>query len=232
MKGKGLLFSRGKVCSRCAKWLKYLVFHIRNSTGPLPCSKVRHKSKRKQVHGTRLLLWSIGTNTNSVKHKMKHKRNTSGTQAEHLPIKERIEEVKNKRNINNTNVLFVDPADDEHQKNGDYQSIMDEWNSLPVKSIVAIRGKRLAMLRARIKDYGYDDVLNAIKMIRHSPFLLGQNKQGWQIYFDWFIKPNNFLKVLEGNYDDRQRTAPTGKNDMQAGFNEAMRILNLEVNDG
>ncbi len=161
-----------------------------------------------------------------------HKRNTSGTQAEHLPIKERIEEVKNKRNINNTNVLFVDPADDEHQKNGDYQSIMDEWNSLPVKSIVAIRGKRLAMLRARIKDYGYDDVLNAIKMIRHSPFLLGQNKQGWQIYFDWFIKPNNFLKVLEGNYDDRQRTAPTGKNDMQAGFNEAMRILNLEVNDG
>ena len=24
----------------------------------------------------------------------------------------------------------------------------------------------------------------------------------WVITFDWFIKPNNFIKVLEGNYDD------------------------------
>lgn len=163
---------------------------------------------------------------------VENKRETNEKQVGNLPIKERIEEVKKERNINNTNVLFVNPADDEPQKNGGYQTFIDAWNSLPVKNILAIRGKRLDMLRARIKEYGYDDVLHAISMIRNAPFLLGQNKKGWQITFDWFVKPNNFPKVLEGNYDSRTNTAPSGKNDMQAGFNEAMRILNLEVNNG
>ena len=162
-----------------------------------------------------------------------NERTTSEQRVNNLPYYKKNEECKNEEcNINNTNVLYVHPADDEPQKQGEYQTIVDAWNSLPVKNILAIRGKRLDMLRARIKEYGYDDVLHAISMIRNAPFLLGQNKQGWQITFDWFVKPNNFPKVLEGNYDSRTNSMPSGKNDMQAGFNEAMRILNLEVNDG
>ena len=110
---------------------------------------------------------------------MGNKRETNEKQTGNLPIKKRIEEVKKERNINNTNVLLVHPADDEPKKSVDCQPFIDAWNSLPVKSIITIRGKRLDMLRARIKDYSYDDVLNAISMIRHSPFLLGQNKRGW-----------------------------------------------------
>ena len=141
-----------------------------------------------------------------------------------LPIKERIEEVKNERNnINNTNVLFVIPAEDEPQKNSEYQPIIDAWNSLPLNSIRAIKGKRLDMLRSRVKEYGLDDVLHAISMIRNSPFLLGQNKQNWQITFDWFVRPNNFPKVLEGNYE--KTAAPVGKNDVQAGYSRMMEIL-------
>ena len=26
----------------------------------------------------------------------------------------------------------------------------------------------------------------------------------WQITFDWFVRPNNFPKVLDGNYDDKK----------------------------
>lgn len=165
--------------------------------------------------------------------RVNNERTTSEQRVNNLPIIKEQENEKTKRNnINNTNVLLVHPADDESKKSVDCQPFIDAWNSLPVKSIITIRGKRLDMLRARIKDYSYDDVLNAISMIRHSPFLLGQNKRGWQVTFDWFIKPNNFLKVLEGNYDDRQRTVPSGKNDMQAGFNEAMSILGLGDNNG
>ena len=32
----------------------------------------------------------------------------------------------------------------------------------------------------------------------------GQNNRNWTITFDWLIKPNNFIKVLEGNYDDKE----------------------------
>ena len=45
-------------------------------------------------------------------------------------------------------------------------------------------------------------MINAIGNIEKSSFLKGQNDRGWVITFDWFVKPNNFIKVLEGNYDD------------------------------
>lgn len=159
-----------------------------------------------------------------------NKRETGGKQAENLPIREEIEEVKKGRsNINNTNVLFVIPEDDEPRKNDEYQPVIDAWNSLPLNNIRAVKGKRLDLLRARIKEYGLDDVIHAISMIRNSPFLLGQNKKNWQITIDWFLRPNNFPKVLEGNYE--RSAAPQGKNDVQAGFSRMMEILNTGGND-
>ena len=76
------------------------------------------------------------------------------------------------------------------------------------------------MLRARIAEYGTDAVLEAIEKIRNSDFLKGQNAKGWIITFEWFVKPNNFPKVLEGNYDTFYRAAsePITKN----GFLELM----------
>ena len=84
---------------------------------------------------------------------------------------------------------------------------MEAWNNLPVTNIRIISGKRLQMLKSRIKQYSFDDVLKAIQTIHNSPFLLGDNKRKWQITFDWFILPNNFPKVLEGNYLPKEEPA-------------------------
>lgn len=134
-----------------------------------------------------------------------------------------------KNNINNPKGLFVQENLDEPQKNGEFQPVIDAWNSLPLNNIRAIKGKRLDMLRSRIKEYGLDDVLYAIGIIRNSPFLLGQNKKNWQITIDWFLRPNNFPKVLEGNYE--KAAAPVGKNDVQAGYTRMMEILNTGDTD-
>lgn len=32
----------------------------------------------------------------------------------------------------------------------------------------------------------------------------GQNKKGWMATFDWLILPNNYVKVLEGNYNSQE----------------------------
>lgn len=85
----------------------------------------------------------------------------------------------------------------------DVRRVQEAWNSLDLTKITKIlpdtnRGK---MLKKRIKEYGVDAVIQAIENIRASSFLNGQNNTGWQVTFDWFIKPNNFSKVLEGNYD-------------------------------
>lgn len=90
----------------------------------------------------------------------------------------------------------------------DVRRCIDEWNSLSEYGIRKIsrldsNSKRYQSLIARINQYGIDEVLKAIDNIRHSDFLQGKHKgKPWQITFDWFVLPNNFPKVLEGNYDN------------------------------
>lgn len=137
-------------------------------------------------------------------------------------------------NLNNPNGLFAAQGCDEEvtAPKNDYSEIMEAWNRLPVTNIKSISGQRLKMLKARLKDYTTDEVLSAISNIRESPFLLGQNKQGWTITFDWFIKPNNFVKVYEGNYIGQQQQSNVHSwNDAQAGYNNAMNKLEAIIDD-
>ena len=88
----------------------------------------------------------------------------------------------------------------------DVQRVIDAWNSLNLNRITKIvdstnRGK---WLHKRIQDYGVEEILRAIENVRNSRFLMGNNKKGWQITFDWFIRPNNFPKVLDGNYNGKE----------------------------
>lgn len=85
----------------------------------------------------------------------------------------------------------------------DVRRIIEAWNSLGLQQIQKItadssRGK---MLKARVAEYGVDEVLRAIEKVRGSDFLRGS--KDFLITFEWFVKPNNFPKVLEGNYDNR-----------------------------
>lgn len=106
-------------------------------------------------------------------------------------------ELKNVKNDKNNNI------------SSSVSQIVTEWNTLtqygikPVSRLSA-GTKRYDSLTARIKQYGLTDVLNAIDNIRHSDFLQGKvngNRQ-WVITFDWFVLPNNFPKVLEGQYNN------------------------------
>lgn len=89
-------------------------------------------------------------------------------------------------------------------RTGDVRRVVEAWNSLGINPIMKITGSstRGGMLRARISEYGVDAVINAIVQINDSSFLKGQNKSGWTVSFDWFVRPNNFLKVMEGRYSD------------------------------
>ena len=106
-------------------------------------------------------------------------------------------ELKNVKNDKNNNI------------SSSFSQIVTEWNTLtqygikPVSRLSA-GTKRYDSLTARIKQYGLNDVIKAIDNIRHSDFLQGKvngNRQ-WVITFDWFVLPNNFPKVLEGQYNN------------------------------
>jgi hypothetical protein len=101
--------------------------------------------------------------------------------------------------------------------------VVDEWNKLgisPIQKITA-KSKRGQMLKARIREYGIDGVIRAICNVSESTFLKGGSGSGWTITFDWFVKPNNFPKVLEGNYADRHTsTADIGGSNKSNKFNK------------
>lgn len=87
------------------------------------------------------------------------------------------------------------------------QPVIEEWNKLNLQKVISVNAgtTRNTLLNARLKEYGLEKVLEAIRSIDKSSFLKGQNKNGWVVTFDWFLKPSNFTKVLEGNYLDKGR---------------------------
>ena len=89
------------------------------------------------------------------------------------------------------------------------KAIVEAWNArcgsaLKISRITP-QSTRYKSLAARVDDYGMGEVLRAVGNVAESAFL----KNATWFSFDWFVKPNNFVKVLDGNYSDRR----TGKTD-------------------
>ena len=93
----------------------------------------------------------------------------------------------------------------EIKNNSEQAKIIEEWNliddNVPNVTLIRNGSTRQRLLQARINEYGFDNVLKAIDNVKNSQYLKGYVKP-FRVTFDWFIKPNNFPKVLDGNYND------------------------------
>lgn len=132
-------------------------------------------------------------------------RNPSFPEQKESKVKE-IKEKENKANERKGNEIIKTDSN-ESVCQTDVRRVMDAWNELQsygIIPIVRVKGEseRIKMLKARIRQYGVDKVLEAIEKIKVSDYLQGKNRHNWSIKFDWFVRPNNFPKVLEGNYDN------------------------------
>ena len=96
---------------------------------------------------------------------------------------------------------------------GDVKFIFDSFNELMkdknIPMIRSIQGSRLRMVRARLSRYGESSILEAFRNAAESDFLQGST--GLKVTFDWLIKPDNFQKVLEGNYKNKDYGKSKGK---------------------
>lgn len=84
--------------------------------------------------------------------------------------------------------------------------------SLP--KIISIDKTRKATVKARLKEYSFDDIITVFQKAEKSDFLTGkvsnQGSRPFKASFDWLMKPSNFIKVLEGNYDNRNGLSDFG----------------------
>ena len=78
-----------------------------------------------------------------------------------------------------------------------------EANACAMPKIRATCDNRRRSIAARLREYGTDAVLEMLGKAVRSEFLNGRNPRGWVATFDWLMQPRNFLKVLEGNYDNQ-----------------------------
>lgn len=94
------------------------------------------------------------------------------------------------------------------RESNELQEILEYFNEVMSNAVIphpikSINGQRRGYVLARIREHGKDDVLEVIQKASESDFLNGTNQRGWIADFNWLMKPNNFVKVLEGNYDNR-----------------------------
>ncbi len=91
--------------------------------------------------------------------------------------------------------------DSEPKVQVDFEALKNHFHlicpSLP--KIKTLSQKRKTSIRARIKEFSKQELVDVFKLAEASDFLSGRETK-WQASIDWLINPTNFLKVLEGNY--------------------------------
>ena len=68
----------------------------------------------------------------------------------------------------------------------------------------ALSESRKKAIKARLKTYSVSDFRKLFEKAQKSSFLKGKNNSNWSANFDWLIKDGNMVKVLDGNYDDKE----------------------------
>ena len=120
----------------------------------------------------------------------------------------KVKESKVKKTIS-TNVDIPESEMQASRTRIDYKKITDYFNSQTKGVFGEVRyplsSKRQDSIRARIREHGKEAFAEMIKKAAASEFLKGNNKQGFQATFDWLIRPSNFQKTIEGNYDNRSK---------------------------
>ena len=84
-----------------------------------------------------------------------------------------------------------------------FNTELDRVNST-IPRLKFIKGARLKSLNARVRENSKEDLVEVVRKAAVSDFLNGKNDRSFIATFDWLIKPNNFPKVLEGNYDNKK----------------------------
>ena len=170
-------------------------------------------------------------NTYKVKDKVKDK------------VKVKIEEKKDKPFSSSIETSSIDPqrlsrAREEENSEDEKKAFMEKretaaeaaeffakvkvsWNLAVSKAKIPMIAKmtdiRRRAVAARAAQHGEAAVLDVIQKAAASSFLNGGNGRGFLASFDWVMRPTNFLKVMEGNYDNRQQPTTTTTNNTQNG---------------
>jgi hypothetical protein len=97
------------------------------------------------------------------------------------------------------------------------------WNSKSrLTKCFKMTRKRLGKLNTRMSEKVFaDNWQQIIDKANDSDFLTGQNDRSWTITIGWVLdNDSNYIKVLEGNYDNKPKQCDRGDTDWAAAKNQ------------
>lgn len=112
----------------------------------------------------------------------------------------------NKQDITNKQDKTIHAVDE----SPDVPLLIEIWNehSGALQKVKKPNPERYKKAELIYKENTHDEWVEIVKKAASSSFCTGLNDNGWRATFDWLIgekkKIPNYLKVQEGNYDDRK----------------------------
>lgn len=99
----------------------------------------------------------------------------------------------------------------ENRERVNYQLIADMYNDTCVSfpRLTTLSDARKKAIKARLKTYSMADFQLMFEKAEASAFLKGSNNRNWSATFDWMIKDSNMAKILDGNYDNHEKSNKT-----------------------
>ena len=103
-------------------------------------------------------------------------------------------------------------SDDEcHSPASDAGTVLEKWSAvakpLRLSCWEKLTPKRRKLIEARIRDHGLEPILLAIERVPKSGFLRGERGDWNGANLDFLTRPDTVPSILEGKYDDRERSS-------------------------
>lgn len=89
--------------------------------------------------------------------------------------------------------------------------VVDAYNQIceSLPKVQSVTEKRKGVVKQRAKEHSVDTICQVFKKANSSDFLSGRNGKWSGCNFDWIMTQGNFVKVLEGTYDNKDPSSPT-----------------------
>lgn len=123
----------------------------------------------------------------------------------------------NKDNNNINNEKSSEPIEEETTEHNmklpttidPVEEVVNSYNTIckSFPSLQKLTDKRKSSVKRILSSYSLNDIRRAFEMAEESDFLSGRSKNWTGCGFDWIMNPNNIVKILEGNYKNKNSRA-------------------------
>ncbi len=102
----------------------------------------------------------------------------------------------------NRHMSFV--PNDVSELKTDCDKAVYNWNvtaaPLGLAKVTVLNATRRKKLNARLSEVGLDGWITALEVLERDKFCQGHNSNGWKADFDFMLRPDKLLKMIEGGY--------------------------------